>query len=64
MNTPLEIQPELACDACGQAGAYALGDRALCVECYAEVSSSCAGGRSRRCCQAYRHELIRNHECE
>jgi len=46
MNTPLEIQPELACDACGQAGAYALGDRALCVECYAEVSSSCAGGRS------------------
>lgn len=44
MSTPPEIQPELICDACGKTGAYALGDRTLCVECYAEVSSSCAGG--------------------
>ena len=44
MSQPLEIQSELVCDACGQAGAYALGDGAWCVACYAEVSSSCAGG--------------------
>ena len=44
MSVLLEIQPDLACDTCGQPGAHALGDRALCVPCYAEVSSSCAGG--------------------
>jgi len=44
MVVPLEIQPELACDTCGWSGAYVLGEQVLCVECYATVSSSCAGG--------------------
>ena len=44
MSLSLQLQPELACDTCGQSGAFALGERALCVACYAEVSSSCAGG--------------------
>jgi len=44
MSQSLEVQPELVCDACGQAGEYSLGDGAWCVACYAEVSSSCAGG--------------------
>jgi len=44
MSQSLEIQPELDCAACGQPGAYVLGAQAWCVECYAEVSSSCAGG--------------------
>jgi len=44
MSQPLEVQPELVCDACGHAGAHLLGEGAWCVECYAGVSSSCAGG--------------------
>ena len=44
MSLSLQLQPALACDTCGQSGAFALGERALCVACYAEVSSSCAGG--------------------
>jgi hypothetical protein len=44
MSPPLELQPDLACDACGRSGAYVLGGQALCGECYATVSSSCAGG--------------------
>ncbi len=44
MSVKLEFQPELVCTGCGQAGAFALGDGGWCAECYAEVSSSCAGG--------------------
>jgi hypothetical protein len=44
MSVPLEIQPDLECDTCGQSGAHAMGERTLCVECYATMSSSCAGG--------------------
>ncbi len=43
MSNAQEIQPHLECDACGQTGAYVWGERTLCVECYAEVGSSCAG---------------------
>jgi len=33
--------PEAACDECGAFGAYALGDRRLCLDCYAGKGSCC-----------------------
>jgi hypothetical protein len=39
----LKLDQNAACDGCGQFGAFHIGDRALCQECYQESGACCAG---------------------
>jgi hypothetical protein len=39
----MNIEPERTCEACGKFGAVLFAEEALCVDCYSERGSSCAG---------------------
>lgn len=39
--TPAGLDANAVCDTCGKYGAYHLGERALCGECYAGCGSCC-----------------------
>ena len=41
MNAPLRLEPDARCDRCGGFGAFDLGDRRLCEECYRACGSCC-----------------------
>ena len=40
-NSQTHLDDEALCDVCGRFGAYRLGDRLLCLECYAGCGSCC-----------------------
>ena len=40
-RSPLALEPGLRCDQCGSFGAFDLGDRSLCEECYRHCGSCC-----------------------
>jgi len=41
MSNQIKYDPEAACDYCGKFGAYDLGDKHLCTDCYCEMGSCC-----------------------
>lgn len=41
MRQELRLDPEERCDRCGVVGAFDLGDRRLCEECYRSYGSCC-----------------------
>ena len=40
-NSQTHLDDAAVCDVCGRFGAYRLGDRLLCLECYAGSGSCC-----------------------
>jgi len=41
MNEPVRQQEELQCDQCGRFGAFDIGERKLCADCYEQCGSCC-----------------------
>lgn len=50
MPTPLQLDPDAICDACGRFGAFHFDGETLCAECYAARGSCCAGEFEGRSC--------------
>ena len=41
MNEPVQPDPAIACEFCGRFGAFVIGDRRLCEDCYEAQGSCC-----------------------
>lgn len=48
MSQPLRLDPDAACDACGEFGAFRFDGETLCADCYAGRGSCCSAEFSGR----------------